>query len=108
MNMDRMVWEVFESLERKGFGALGEPHIPMWEEPLVGVASGDDPYFTFLKEHVGDFHWTPAEAFAQLYEGGVAKDLRVLSMVFPQSPVTRQIHRIKKLFLKISLTKNQS
>lgn len=90
MNIDRMVREVFDSLEGNHFGTLGQPDIPMWEEPLVGVAAGDDLYFTFLKEHVGDVHWTPAEAFAQLHEGGVAKDLRVLSMVFPQSPVTRQ------------------
>ena len=32
---------------------------PMWEEPLVGFADGDDPLYTLYKTVVGDFHLTP-------------------------------------------------
>ena len=32
--------------------------------PLVGFAAGDDPLFAACKDHVGPFHWTPAEVFA--------------------------------------------
>ncbi len=35
-----------------------------WEDVLVGFSSGADDLYEFLKEHIGPFHWTPAEAFA--------------------------------------------
>jgi epoxyqueuosine reductase len=35
-----------------------------WEGVLVGFSSGADELYEFLKEHIGPFHWTPAEAFA--------------------------------------------
>ena len=62
----------------------------MWESPIIGVAAGDDPYYDFLKEHIGPFHWTPAEAFAQKY--GEVPDpgkLRVISIAFPQTAATK-------------------
>src|SRR3989304_9565825 len=37
---------------------------PMWEEPLVGFADGDDPLFDQYKTVVGEFHLTPPEALA--------------------------------------------
>ncbi|MEG0662073.1 MAG: hypothetical protein RR472_02230 [Anaerovoracaceae bacterium] len=69
-------------------GVIGRPDLPMWEAPLIGVAAGDDPYYDFLKEHIGPFHWTPAEAFAKKYAPVPAKNLRVISMVFPQGEET--------------------
>ncbi len=30
----------------------------------MGYSSGDDELYDFWKEHIGAFHWTPAEAFA--------------------------------------------
>ena len=35
-----------------------------WDGFLVGFSSGADELYAFLKQHIGDFHWTPAEAFA--------------------------------------------
>lgn len=35
---------------------------PIFEEPLVGFASGDDPIFQDYKRIIGDFHLTPREA----------------------------------------------
>jgi ferredoxin len=34
---------------------------PIFEEPLVGFASGDDPIFGDYKNIIGDFHLTPGE-----------------------------------------------
>jgi epoxyqueuosine reductase len=35
-----------------------------WDDVLVGFSNGDDELYGFFKEHIGAFHWTPAEAFA--------------------------------------------
>lgn len=35
-----------------------------WQDILVGFSNGADELYEFLKEHIGAFHWTPAEAFA--------------------------------------------
>jgi len=43
-----------------GPGTTGEA----WQGILVGFSSGADELYEFLKEHIGAFHWTPAEAFA--------------------------------------------
>jgi epoxyqueuosine reductase len=34
-----------------------------WDDFLLGYSSGDDELYSFWKEHIGEFHWTPAEAF---------------------------------------------
>ena len=43
-----------------GPGANG----PAWDDVLVGFSDGADELYLFLKDHIGAFHWTPAEAFA--------------------------------------------
>jgi epoxyqueuosine reductase len=35
-----------------------------WDGFLLGFSSGADELYSFLKHHIGEFHWTPAEAFA--------------------------------------------
>jgi epoxyqueuosine reductase len=35
-----------------------------WEDPLIGFSRGDDPIFEEFKEHIGDFVWTPQQAFS--------------------------------------------
>lgn len=37
---------------------------PIFEEPLVGFADGDDPLFEQYKAIIGDFHFTPREVLA--------------------------------------------
>lgn len=84
------VYETFDRLEGNHFAVLGKPEAPMWERPLLGVAAGDDAYYDFLKEHIGSFHWSPAEVFSLKY--GDTPDsgkLRVLSIIFPQTKETK-------------------
>jgi epoxyqueuosine reductase len=35
-----------------------------WDDVLIGFSDGADELYGFLKQHIGSFHWTPAEAFA--------------------------------------------
>ena len=37
---------------------------PIFDEPLVAFADGDDPLFTNYKEIIGSFHLTPREALS--------------------------------------------
>lgn len=77
---------VFNNMKSNNLEVIGEPDIAIWEEPLIGYASGDDEYFEFLKEHIGDFHWSPSEAFSLKYSDCPSpSDLTVISLAFPHS-----------------------
>jgi epoxyqueuosine reductase len=69
-----------------------------WDEPLIGVARGDDPLFPRLKNDIGNFYWTPEEAFAMAFpEAPVpAEELSVLVWVLPQTERTRLDQRAEK------------
>lgn len=90
MNISAVIKEIYNGLEKNSFKTLGEPEEPLFDAPLIGVAAGDDPYFDFLKTHIGEFHWTPAEAFSLKYKEPVEPaELRVISMIFPQNDISK-------------------
>jgi len=62
-----------------------------WEKPQLAVARGDDPLFARHKELIGDFFWTPQEAFALAFPDAAApaEELRVISWVLPQTAATK-------------------
>lgn len=62
-----------------------------WADPLVGFSSGDDPIYRDYKRHVGEFHWTPLEAFERSFPQAHAKagDLTVISWILPQTEKTK-------------------
>jgi epoxyqueuosine reductase len=62
-----------------------------WAEPLVGFSSGDDPIYESYKEHVGPFHFTPAELFGQTFPHAdfEACELTVISGVLPHTEKTK-------------------
>ncbi|MEG2502181.1 MAG: hypothetical protein RSA73_04140 [Anaerovoracaceae bacterium] len=99
MNINKLIGQVFQTLELNNFHTLGKPDEPIWETPLIGVAAGDDHYYAFLKEHIGPFHWSPKEAFNLKYNRFVqSRDLRVVSMVFPQTEATKMAQKQAKVF----------
>ncbi|MBI5117949.1 epoxyqueuosine reductase [Candidatus Poribacteria bacterium] len=60
---------------------------PMFDEPLIGFADGDDEIFDTYKEVVGDFHWKPRDLMQQLakdekYEGSL-KSISIIAWVLP-------------------------
>lgn len=88
--MNEIIHAAYRSLESNTFATLGRPDHKMWEEPFFGVAKGDDPYFDFLKDHIGAFHNLPEEAFRLRYPEPInPADLRVVSVCFPQTQETK-------------------
>lgn len=68
---------------------------PIFDEPLVGFADGDDAIFQDYKVIIGDFHFTPREALVRHLQdkgGGSAKEpprVSVISWVLPSTLETR-------------------
>ncbi|MFX1340010.1 MAG: hypothetical protein ACFFDK_15465 [Promethearchaeota archaeon] len=60
-------------------------------DPLIGVASGDDPIYQKYKEVVGPEHFTPLELWQVEGQNTVsASKLRVISIIFPFSNEIRE------------------
>jgi len=72
---------------------------PIWEEPLVGFADGDDPLFGTFKEVVGEAHLTPREALAAATGRDIASQeclsspAGVVSWVLPAARETKISNR---------------
>jgi epoxyqueuosine reductase QueG len=65
---------------------------PIFEEPLVGFADGDDPIFTEYKTIIADFHLTPGEALEQHLKqtmGDAAPGPSVVSAISFVLPIAR-------------------
>lgn len=65
---------------------------PAFDEPLVGFSRGDDPIYREIKNHIGDFHWTPFEIFHKTFPLAevVPEELTVISWVLPQTEKTKR------------------
>ena len=72
---------------------------PFFDEPLLGVADGDDPLFQEYKEIIGEFHMTPREVMAWVAEEWPdaphrsLDTLRVVSYALPITEATRASNR---------------
>lgn len=72
---------------------------PIWEEPLVAFADGDDPLFEQYKTVVGEFHLTPREALAAYVRATTGAEppawprVSVVSWVLPAAKKTRLSNR---------------
>lgn len=72
---------------------------PIFENPLVGFASGDDPLFQQYKSIIGPFHLTPREVIQAAEDGeatnraGYPEVLTVVCWVLPISRETRLSNR---------------
>ena len=72
---------------------------PVFEEPLVRFASGDDPLFTEYKTIIAPTHLTPREALARAYHKNpedLPARLSVISWILPIAVKTRQSNRRQK------------
>lgn len=95
--IEALIHETYESLKKNNFATLGREKEPLWGAPLVGIADGEDPYYEFLKTHIGPFHWSPREVFQLKYPGQEPTNLRVVSMIFPQTKHTKETQRLETL-----------
>jgi epoxyqueuosine reductase len=77
-----------------------------WDGFLLGFSSGADELYSFWKEHIGTFHWTPAEAFAlaATAESGGAfaaappEELTVVSLALCQTEEAKAANRAEIRF----------
>ncbi len=75
---------------------------PIWDEPLVGFADGDDPLFMLYKQVVGADHLTPREALAAGWPQAAPEFcppalVTVISWVLPAALPTRVDNRAMTL-----------
>ena len=73
-------------------------HKHYFDDPLLGVASGDDPIFAELQQVIGPFHWTPRQVLA---DSGFADDSRPVSVIcwsLPISKTVRESNRPETLY----------
>jgi epoxyqueuosine reductase len=92
--VDRFVAEFLAVPENNtlGPGTTGKA----WDDFLVGYSSGADDLYGGLKEHIGPFHWTPAEAFALGSGDGQAarpSELTVISWALCHTEATKAANR---------------
>lgn len=75
------------------FKSIDLPDEPMWNDPIIGFAAGNDELFQFYKKDIGDFYWTPSEAFHLKYKDSKIKDqdLTVISFGFAQTSETKKV-----------------
>ena len=68
---------------------------PIFEEPLVGFAAGDDPIFGRLKRVIGPFHLTPAEVMEATARdrGRTLADERKIGVISYVLPISRKTRR---------------
>ena len=66
---------------------------PIFDEPLVGFADGDDPIFTEYKTIIADFHLTPREALEGHLQqmGEAAPGLTAVSVISWVLPFAREV-----------------
>ncbi len=65
---------------------------PIFDEPLIGFADGDDAIFQDYKSIIGDFHFTPREALAaqRREKGGSDAEPTNVSVISFVMPITYQ------------------
>ena len=78
-----------------------------WDGSLLGFSNGADELYPFWKNHIGDFHWTPAEAFALGTAAGAStmpaatvhpEELTVVSFALCQTEEAKATNRAQTKF----------
>lgn len=70
---------------------------PIFEEPVVGFASGDDPLFSQYKTIIGEFHMTPREILEKA-TGKTPEKVSVISWILPIAEKTKATMRHEKTY----------
>lgn len=95
-DMEKWLTERINAFMSSPINDMGMPDgpEPAFAMPLVAFSKGDDSLWLDFKVHVGDFHWTPEEAFRKAYPENPteASNLSVLSWVLPQTGKTVRDH----------------
>jgi ferredoxin len=77
----------------------GEDNLPIFDEPLVKFANGNDSFFHQFKSIIGPSHLTPIEALVLTYNKQPEDDgilVSVISWILPVTRKTRESNRVEK------------
>jgi len=85
----KMLTELYEADGGKYFDDLDKRVV--LDSPAVGVAAADDPMFVRIKESLGEYYWTPAEALVAA--GAVVTARSVISWSMPVPEAVRKANR---------------
>jgi len=99
--LEQAIREFVRTSPANRLGAFG--NAPIFDEPLIGYADGDDPIFTDFQQTVREGHFMPREALAtRVSDGGggasapILPDISVISFVLPINGATRKSNAKEK------------
>lgn len=88
INAEQLVMELYREQEN----CFDDQHTgPLFDEPLVAVASAGDEWFVKFKHIIGDFHFTPNEALGFVDPSATARS--VISYALPIGETAREANR---------------
>jgi epoxyqueuosine reductase len=90
--------EIVEFTQQSHFNTLNNnTSQKAWDRPIIGVSSGEDNYFQYFKDDIGQTHWTPKEVFNIAFPSDktTSSDLRVLSWILPKSQLVKNKNSIE-------------
>lgn len=71
-----------------------------WGSPIVGFSKGDDSLYSFIKQDIGDFYWTPDEIFKMTFPDITVEpqQLSIISWILPQTRMTKEEQKNDKMY----------
>lgn len=101
MNSEKMIAELISDIKDFVQNSSVNDHPDggrFFDEPLIGVAAGDNPLFYQYKEVVGPFHWLPEEGLEHAGFQINGQPVSVVSWVLPIQRAIRESNRQEKLY----------
>lgn len=88
---------VEESSENNLGGRFNEK---AWGSPIVGFSKGDDDLYSFMKQDIGGFYWTPNEIFKITFPeiDANSQQLSIISWILPQTQMTKDKQKGEKIY----------
>jgi epoxyqueuosine reductase len=97
--VESFIWSFLATPENNNLGPGSSK--TAWDGFLLGFSAGDDELYPFWKEHIGAFHWTPAEAFAL----GMAQEQTTPHYAFAAEPGPDELTVISWALCQTQITK---
>ena len=81
-----------DSMLQELYHASGAPYF--FDDPFIGIAAADDPFFVKFKDIIGSHHWTPEEALH--FAAPEAKAQSVIVWILPVNQRVRESNHTEK------------
>ena len=72
----------------------------LFAKPIIGYSNGNDSLYSFFKQDIGPFYWTPKDAFLIRYPNEIidSSDISIISIVLPQTLLTKSMQDSENLY----------